>query len=316
MLRLFYASVAALVCGLAASTAEAQTASRAWVSGHGTDAAGCGTPAAPCRSLQYAHDNIVAAGGEIDILDPAGYGAVSITKSISIVNDGVGTAGVQAATGAAVTINAGASGAVLLRGLDIEGVGGSYGIHFKGGASLKVQNCTIKGFTFGGIQYEPTAPGFLYVSNSSVIDNLASGINVHALMASGTGTVLATLSHVEVVNDLYGVFIDGRDSVQGAIINAVLADSVVASNSTAGVESVSTASNATTFLMVRDTTVTGSSSGADAFGGATLYLARSTLSADGLALNPGTGGVIGSYGDNNIDNNINPGPTPTPVSFH
>src|SRR5471030_1424795 len=98
--------VAALIAWLVvAASAQAQTATRAWVSGHGTDAAGCGTPTAPCRSLQYAHDNIVAAFGEIDILDPAGYGAVSITKAISIINDSVGTAGVQAATGTAIAIN-------------------------------------------------------------------------------------------------------------------------------------------------------------------------------------------------------------------
>ena len=75
---------------------HAGTANRAWVSGHGVDAAGCGAPTAPCRSLQYVHDNVVVAGGEIDILDPGGYGAISITKAISIVNDGVGAPRVPA----------------------------------------------------------------------------------------------------------------------------------------------------------------------------------------------------------------------------
>src|SRR5471032_219602 len=108
------ATAAALVWFAAASSAGAQTAHRAWVSGHGADAPGCGAPTAPCRSLQYTHDNIVAAGGEIDILDPAGYGAINITKAISIVNDGVGTAGVQQpiAGAAAIRINAGAGDAV------------------------------------------------------------------------------------------------------------------------------------------------------------------------------------------------------------
>src|SRR5450755_1299850 len=105
-------AAALLVCG----SAQAAGANRAWVSGHGTDAAGCGAPTAPCRSLQYTHDHIVVAGGEIDILDPAGYGAITITKAISIVNDGVGTAGVQAASGNAITINAGPSASVYLRG--------------------------------------------------------------------------------------------------------------------------------------------------------------------------------------------------------
>src|SRR5471032_1134863 len=130
------ATAAALVWFAAASSAGAQTANRAWVSGHGADAAGCGAPSAPCRSLQYTHDHIVAAGGEIDILDPAGYGAITITKAISIVNDGVGTAGVQTSSGNAITISAGAgpADAVTLRGLNIDGLGtGGHGIRFTSG---------------------------------------------------------------------------------------------------------------------------------------------------------------------------------------
>src|SRR5579872_5435969 len=105
--------LASVAFGLAASaqTAAATGVSRAWVSGKGTDAAGCGAPTTPCRSLQYVHDNIIAAGGEIDILDPAGYGAVTIKKALSIVNDGVGTAGVQQSTAGldAISISAGAT---------------------------------------------------------------------------------------------------------------------------------------------------------------------------------------------------------------
>ena len=84
-----------------------RSANRAWVSGKGIDQAGCGAPTSPCRSLQYVHDNIIVDGGEIDILDPAGYGAIVITKAISIVNDGVGTAGVQATSGNAITVTGG-----------------------------------------------------------------------------------------------------------------------------------------------------------------------------------------------------------------
>src|SRR5450631_4081568 len=141
---------------LAASSVHAQSAHRAWVSGHGSDSAGCGAPVTPCRSLQYTHDHIVAAGGEIDILDPAGYGAITITKAINIINDGVGTAGVQATSGVAITINAGA-GAVVLKGLDIEGVGAADGVHFAAGGSLKVLDSTIKGFTADGLIYTPVA---------------------------------------------------------------------------------------------------------------------------------------------------------------
>src|SRR5580692_10663600 len=122
MFKVLAAAPAAAVVALIASITPAQagTANRVWVSGHGVDQAGCGAPTAPCRSLQYVHDNIVGAGGEIDILDPAGYGAVTITKAISIVNDGVGTAGVQSSSGNGITINAGPADAIYLRGLTID----------------------------------------------------------------------------------------------------------------------------------------------------------------------------------------------------
>jgi hypothetical protein len=75
-------ALAVISFGFAAGPAHAvPSASRAWVSGHGVDQAGCGSPASPCRTLQYAHDNIVVAAGEIDVLDPAGYGPITITKA-------------------------------------------------------------------------------------------------------------------------------------------------------------------------------------------------------------------------------------------
>src|SRR5450432_3031405 len=136
-----FALTALLVVGGPAWAAS----SRIWVSGHGVDQAGCGAPTAPCRSLQYAHDHIVA-GGEIDILDPAGYGAITITKSISIVNDGVGTAGVQATSGNAITINAGAGDRVYLRGVSIDREDGAAieGVLLHAGKSLPIVNSVVR----------------------------------------------------------------------------------------------------------------------------------------------------------------------------
>src|SRR5471032_1373868 len=141
------ASLAVAVVFVFEGPAQAAS-SRAWVSGHGVDQAGCGAPTAPCRSLQYAHNNAVNAGGEIDILDPAGYGAITITKSISIVNDGVGTAGVQATSGNAITINAGAGDAVYLRGLNLDGAkAGTNGVVFNTGGALTIVGCVVRHFS-------------------------------------------------------------------------------------------------------------------------------------------------------------------------
>jgi hypothetical protein len=152
--------IALLVAGLAAPAHA--LSNRAWVSGHGTDAAGCGSAASPCRTFQYVHDNIVAPGGEIDVLDPAGYGAVTITKALSIINDGAGTAGVQSVSGQnAITINVvPASVPVNLRGLTIDGLGsGQHGIQVISAGTLTVVNCEIRHFTGNGIYIAPVTNG-------------------------------------------------------------------------------------------------------------------------------------------------------------
>jgi hypothetical protein len=97
---------------------------RSFVSVLGNDSA-CNSPPKACRTFQGAHDK-TSPGGEIDILDPGGFGPVTITKAISIVNDGVGVAGmVSTMGGAGITINAGAGDAISLRGITIDGQGGA-----------------------------------------------------------------------------------------------------------------------------------------------------------------------------------------------
>jgi hypothetical protein len=89
MISLSAVAGALLACGLSAAPAQAGP-NRTWVSGMGTDSGAC-TRAAPCKTFASALTQ-TAAGGEIDVLDPASYGMVTITKAISIVNDGVGAA--------------------------------------------------------------------------------------------------------------------------------------------------------------------------------------------------------------------------------
>ena len=121
-----------LVLGLSAAPAQAQLA-RTFVSSLGNDTNDCGR-LTPCRTFQRAHDNTLA-NGEITVLAPGGYGAVTITKTISIINDGVGEAGVLVSGGLiGITINAGAGDAVSLRGLTVKGIGfgggtGAVGAH-------------------------------------------------------------------------------------------------------------------------------------------------------------------------------------------
>jgi Right handed beta helix region len=312
--------VAAAVVSAVLWTVPVQAAVvRAWVSGHGNDVAGCGAPTNACRTLQYAHDSVVAAGGEIDILDPAGYGTLTITKAISIVNDGVGTAGVQAASGAAITINAGATDAIRFRGLNIEGLGtATTGILFNTGASLTIEDSTVKDFTSTQIDFQPSASSQLYVSNSRIerSGSVGEGVFISPQIGSATATVQATLEHVEAIhNALAGVDIVGSGGNPNVKLQVTIADSVLSDNASDGLLAVSSVHGAAEFVMVRNTTVSNNQTGIVSEGGATTVVAHSTLSGNVQALFFTSNGVIGSYGDNDIDGNGSVGTTPAVLSL-
>src|SRR5712691_5200304 len=114
-----------------ASMAQAQ-ATRTWVSGVGDDANPC-SRTAPCKTFAGAISK-TAAGGEIDALDPGGFGAVTITKSI-IIDGGGMLAGVLVVGTNGIVVSAAPTDRVVLRGLDINGIGsGLNGIRFTAGA--------------------------------------------------------------------------------------------------------------------------------------------------------------------------------------
>jgi hypothetical protein len=131
---------------LATAAGAAPTQPRAWVSGAGIDTASCGTVDSPCRTFQYVHNNIVAAGGSIYVKDPANYGQLVISKSISLINDGSGTATIFATSGDAIDVNT--DGDVLIKGLTLDGAGsGANGVSFVSTGSLTIENCVVRGFT-------------------------------------------------------------------------------------------------------------------------------------------------------------------------
>jgi hypothetical protein len=168
----------AFAASLSAAPAQAQN-SRSFVSGLGLDANNCSL-ATPCRSFQGAY-NKTNAGGEIDVLDPAGYGALTINHAISIVNDGVGTSSILVPSGGAgITINAGTGDAVSLRGLIIDGEGSG---EFNATVfdSMVAHNGDIGFFADSNAGQAPTT--------LMLFDSVAAN-NVVGLTASGTGTTL------------------------------------------------------------------------------------------------------------------------------
>jgi hypothetical protein len=295
-------------CLLSSMPALAQ--SRVFIAAQGSDANPC-TFAAPCRTFQHAHDT-VQAGGEIDVLDPAGYGTISINKAISI--QGHGFAGIAAPNNAnAITINAGPGDRINLRGLLIDGAGsGADGILFQAGWSLNLQDCLVRNFLLGnGIIFAPGASGNLFVSDTVISDNAFDGIGVTPV---ASGTVTVALDRVEIDNNnQYGL----RASAVGAStasINVSLRDSVVAYNGT-GVYALSGFSNPQPIVItVANSGIDNNNVALNAQGAtAAIYATRSTITGNTTSLQVTSSGQIWSYGDNAIHgngSNIYPATTP------
>ncbi len=301
---------------LALSPGQAASLNRAWVSGHGTDAAGCGAPASPCRTFQYVHDNIIAAGGEIDVLDPAGYGAVTISKALSIVNDGVGTAGVQAPVpqGNAITINAGPNDVVTLRGLDIEGSGNgttsSNGIVFNSGGGLTVVDCVIRNFTgdtvvFGsGVLIRPTSGTMTFLlSNVTASNNQFAGIAVYTPSSSQTPTVTGVIDRVTAVDNLKGVYVNFNGPATIAVSNSVANDNNLNPFGDAQSAQDGIVVRGSAKVSIDKTSASGNYNGLVVVTPATVWLGRSVIASnagDGII---NSGGAVYTYGDNRINGN-------------
>jgi len=154
-------------------------------------------------------------GGEIEALDPAGYGPITISGTLSIV--GVPGAAINAPSGGAgITINAHASDAVHLQGLLIDGSGvGTTGIQFNSGGSLVVEDCVIRNLTNDGINIFNSADTVqVLISNTLVADNGSYGIFV---FPTGSGSVTAKFDHVEASNNYYDNIALEADATSGTV---------------------------------------------------------------------------------------------------
>lgn len=188
----------AAVCLAAPSLSHAQ-ATRTWVSGVGDDVNPC-SRTAPCKTFAGAISK-TATGGEINVLDPGGFGAVTITKSITI--DGSASAGsiLSAATNA-IVINITAAEdvkkTVRIRGLSLNGVGtGLDGIKVVAANKVLIEDTAIDGFNNGIVVAAP-ANAQVFVKDSTISNNSGNGILVGAgklamsgvaLVFNGTGAV-------------------------------------------------------------------------------------------------------------------------------
>ena len=191
---------AALTCSLATGAAYARA--RVFVASYGDDANPC-TFGSPCKTFQVAV-NAVDAGGEVTAIDSAGFGPINIMKAVTITSpDGVEAGIVPPANGDAIAINAGASDAIVPRGLTLNGGGvGFHGIFFNSGGRLTVTNCVLQNFGKAGILLSPTSGGINFVIKDTFLSNVEVGVDYFPVGGSATAT--GVINHVVATNNRFG----------------------------------------------------------------------------------------------------------------
>jgi hypothetical protein len=180
--------VALAVLTTASPPALGAPAQRTFVKSTGVDNPACSL-VAPCRSFAAAMLQTLT-GGEVIVLDSAGYGTVTIAQSVSIIAPPGVYAGISVSSGDGITVN-GAGVVVVLQGLSINGIGGANGISFTQGAELYVVSCSIANMSSVGIS-ATAAGGKLFVSDTTVRDSASHGIFV-----SGTMNVIVDRARIE-----------------------------------------------------------------------------------------------------------------------
>src|SRR3982751_1500183 len=212
-------SVHVLLCLLIflmfATTAHAQ-ATRTWVAGVGDDANPC-SRTAPCKTFAGAISK-TATGGEINVLDAGGFGGVTITKSITISSESF-EAGVLVSGTNAIIVNAGNTANVVLRGLDIEGLGtGLSGIKVLSVGSLHVEKCTINNFTQSGIEFVPTSAttttSQLHVSNTIGRNNVgAAGFAAIHVKPGANVTAVGSIENTLLLHNSAGLRVEDNSTI-------------------------------------------------------------------------------------------------------
>jgi hypothetical protein len=266
-------------------------ASRTWVSGVGDDANPC-SRTAPCKTFAGAISK-TAAGGEIDALDPAGYGAVTITKAITIDGGGGQVASVLVSGTNGIVVQAGPSDVVILRNLRINGIGtGINGIRFLSGKDLNVESCYIFGFTTNGVDIalNQATGASAHILNTVIKNN--GGVGVRAANAVAPAVAVVVDSSSTILNNI------GVEAAQHA--HVTVSRSLVSKNTNDGLKS-DDAATSDAQLTVSFTDSNLNKNGVTAAPGGTANVAFSNIGLNTTCgLNNAGGSSFFTFGNNRL----------------
>jgi hypothetical protein len=297
-------SVAGALLGIFLYVAPSHAqATRTWVSGVGDDAFPC-SRTAPCKTFAGAIIK-TAANGMINVLDPGSYGALTITKSITV--DATGNfAGVLATLGSSgIIVNALSTDVVVLKGLTIDGANtGGNGIRLLAAGVLHIENCVVNGFAQRGIDIQPSTATFLFIKDTVVRNNTAGGAANGGgilLKPSGGGSVRAEFNRVLSERNVYGL--RAENNTETSIRDSVFAGSNAAVG--LGINAVSTAGG-NVQINIEDSLVTNNSSHGITANGLNAIVRATNVTVtnnSGTGINPTASGQVLSFGTNRIAGN-------------
>ena len=289
-------AVTGLSLALLAPTLAFAQATRTWVSGVGDDANPC-SRTAPCKTFAGAISK-TAAGGEISVLDPGGYGGLTITKAITLNGDGT-LASILVSGTNAINISAAATDTVIIRNLSFEGMNtGLAAIRVNSAGKVVVENCAIYGFAGNSLEVNSSTATTVDVRNTSITGGVSGGAQVgQAVAFNGTGSPLnLSLRDVTIKGTTIGVH-----SVHG---NTNISHSIVT-----GATSVGILADVNSVISVSDTQVFNNTSGLQAQPGTVLRVTGNSIFDNGTNFVCNGGSILTANNNSVAGGGLSCGPT-------
>lgn len=292
---------------LAASGMASAQATRTWVSGVGDDANPC-SRTAPCKTFAGAISK-TAAKGVISVLDPGGFGAVTITKGITIDGGGI-NGSILSSFSNGIVINAAATDVVRIRNISIDAAStGVDGVRFLAGGALFLDNVRIHDTATGhGVNFKPSGSSRLVITDSIISNNFGGGGVYIAPLAGGFAR--ASIDNTRLNNNVYGLRAEERSavSVRNSFISGNASNGVTANSSTQAVE-ITIDSSQITLNGVASATSAGIKSNGTL---ASVVISENLISGNYNGLVASAGADIFSFGSNRVvGNTVDGSPTGT-----
>jgi len=281
----------AMVLTLGFATFATAQATRTWVSGVGDDVNPC-SRTAPCKTFAGAISK-TASPGIINCLDPGGFGAVTITKSIQI--DCTGTLGSVLHSGVqGIIVNALTTDKIILRNIDISGAGttlGTNGVNVIQAQSVQLYGVNIQTSSNTGVESTNSSNQVFVSLDGCQVMNTGTGVLAASTVS---GTTLLVVDHSWIQNCTTGINVAAGNS------SANVSNTVLAKNSADGFK----INPGTSGAALESCDIAFNGNGVNiATAGAEARLSRNTIHANF------TNGIAGAgatrcFGNNTINGNI------------